>query len=344
MKKSILFVLCSLFASSGLAEPAQWLTPLTEMYESELGNAVPCDDNSDERFTLCSDALRNEGNSPFVLHHGAPTETTIVLFHGLSDSPFFFRSIAAKLHESGATVIVGLLPGHGKKDADDDMEDSKLAKRWSAHVDEVIAYAHTLSPKVVVGGFSTGGALVTLHILKHPDTIDGLMLFSGALALDESVEDMADIWGIETLAKILDWSYETSGPNPYKYPSVAKYAAFKLLDVIFAVRAELDKGNVPNLPIFVAHSEADVTTPIRGVKQLQSVNKGPNSSFFIEQSYDVCHADVPVSAQQLIEMQFDASQVTDPETCSIPHANPVHQQMLQAMMDFYASLNEGKTS
>ena len=142
-----------------------------------------------------------------------------------------FRSAQA-IHKQGHNVLVALLPGHGKKDADQDMQDPELAARWRSNVQEMIALAPEFGEQLYLGGFSTGGALSAEYILEHPGEVKGLLLFSGALALDSSVETMASIWGIKWLAKTLDGDYQSMGPNPFKYPSVARYSAFQLTDVI----------------------------------------------------------------------------------------------------------------
>ncbi|MDO6709089.1 alpha/beta fold hydrolase [Aliiglaciecola sp. 2_MG-2023] len=321
------------------AKSPDWLIPFKTFYAEELGTTADCKSPKPFVYKICSSALKNDGNGAYVYHHNQPTDTTVVLFHGLSDSPFFFESIAPAIHQLGYTVIVPLLPGHGKLDADDDMEDGDLAKRWTSHVDEVMAFAHILSPNVYIGGFSTGGALSAQHVLTHPDQQKGLILFSGALALDESVEGMAGIWGIKSLAKLLDWSYQTQGPNPYKYPEVSRHSAFMLTDIIFDVRDKLADGNILNLPIFSVHSEADATTPIRGVKDFIKQNAGQSETFFIDASYQVCHADLVVSESQLNDMQYDASKVDESESCKVPKANPKHAEMIAALIHF---LNNNK--
>ncbi|GAA0856728.1 alpha/beta hydrolase [Aliiglaciecola litoralis] len=316
------------------AQEVPWLSPFDGFYKNELGSTKPCSKVQDSVYRVCSSALKNDGNAPYVYHHNQPTDTTVVLFHGLSDSPYFLSSIAPAFHNLGYTVIVALLPGHGKLDADDDMEDGDLAKRWTKHVKEVMDFAHTLSPNIYLGGFSTGGALATQYALDNQDKVKGLLLFSGALALDESVENMAGYWGIKLLANILDWTYETQGPNPYKYPSVAKHGAFMLTDIIFDVRKKIEQGKTPDLAIFSAHSEADVTTPIRGVKQLLAANKGDSVTFFIAKEFDVCHADLVVNDAQITHMAFDASMVDASESCAVPKANPKHAEMLDAAVLF----------
>ena len=304
------------------------------IYQIQLGNTRGCQTPQDNLFKVCSDSLKNDGNAPFILHHNKVTEKVVVLFHGLSDSPFYLLSIAQYIHQQGNNVIVALMPGHGKQQADDDMQDDKLADRWRIHVSEVINYSANLGEQRYVGGFSTGGALVTEYILQNPQSVKGLVLFSGALALDPTFESIANIWGIQWLAKILDGEYATQGPNPYKYPSVARFSAFELTEVIFSIRDLIDQGATLNLPIFVAHSLADVTTPILGVKNLMAVNKGPNTLFEITQDVDVCHADVVINLEQLTAMQYDASMLDEIMPCDVPKANPKHAEMLEYLQQF----------
>mgnify|MGYP000088382097 FL=1 len=257
-----------------------------------------------------------------------------MLFHGLSDSPFLLTTIAQSLYDQGYNVLVALLPGHGKKEADADMQDPELAARWHDNVRNMIDLAPEFGSDLYIGGFSTGGALAAQHVLENPNEAKGLLLFSGALALDPSVETMANIWGIKWLAKTLDGDYQSVGPNPFKYPSVARYSAFQLTDVIFSVRDLIEQQKPLDIALFAAHSEADNTTPISGVKDLIAYNKGKSILFSIDNDLDVCHADLVVNNEQIQQMDFDESQVTEILPCSVPKANPKHQKMLGALQAF----------
>lgn len=304
------------------------------IYQEQLGATNGCQTPELNLFKVCSNKLKNDGNAPYILHHNKVTKKVVVLFHGLSDSPFYFRSIARFIHQQGHNVIVALMPGHGKKQADEDMQDSELADRWREHVSEMVDFSSDLGQQVYIGGFSTGGVLGTEYILQNPEAVKGLMLFSGALALNSSVESMAKIWGIQWLAKILDGEYETKGPNPYKYPSVARFAALELAEVIFSVRELIENGATLNLPIFAAHSMADQTTPVIGVSNLLAVNTGTNTLFELSEELDVCHADVVVNNEQVSDMQFDASKLEEILPCKVPKANPKHPEMLDALQRF----------
>ena len=336
MNKRLILLAPLFFAISSLqAQPLDAsLQKFNQIYRTELGQTQSCEHTSDSLFRVCSAVLKNEGNAPYILHHAKPTEKVVVLFHGLSDSPFFFKSIASAIFEQGNNVVVALLPGHGKKDADADMQDPTLAARWQAHVEQVMASVDGLGQDKYIGGFSTGGTLATQYVLSNPDQTKGLLLYSGALALDSGVETLASIWGIKWLTKTLDGQYLTAGPNPYKYPGVASYSAIQLADVIFDVRERLEQNDGFNMPVFVAHSKADVTTLFSGVENLMAANKGDNTLFAIAADLDVCHADVVVSQQQLQEMHYDKSQVSNEEACTVPSANPKHPQMLAATLKF----------
>ncbi len=302
-------------------------------YEQEWGQTQPCRETSLNRFAVCSNVLRNEGNAPFMLTNKS-SDKVAVLIHGLSDSPFFMREIANILFEQGFSVVVPLLPGHGKRDAEDDMSDWDLAERWQQHVDEVIKLADGMGDTLIVGGFSTGGALAVEHYLDGAESIDGLMLFSGAMALSDNAEGMSRIWGIKLLARIIDGNYETHGPNPYKYPNVAGFAGLELMDLINTIREKVAEGQQIDVPLFAAHSQADVTTPIQGVEQLMEASKGPNTFFVVDESYSLCHADLVVNTDLLNDMNFNATMVNQQEECAIPKANPLFSTMSLMLRDY----------
>lgn len=303
------------------------------LYEQELGSTQKCLDSSANRFAVCSSALRSDGNAPFILFQDAESPV-VVLTHGLSDSPFFVTAIADELFSAGYTVIAPLLPGHGLKDADAAMEDEQLAERWQAHLSEVIDLALQSTDKVILGGFSTGGTLSVDYYLSHPENVAGILLFSGALALNSNVESLSKFWGIKTLAKLLDGKYQTDGPNPQKYPNVASYAGLELMELIRSVRERLDAGERIEVPVFVAHSQADQTTPIEGVENLLTYVDADNTFYLIDEKYHLCHADLVVNRLLLEKMDFDKSRADLNETCGIPQVNPQFFPMSRALRGF----------
>lgn len=330
----ILLAIAGLLAFPASAAPDSAMDQFAELYEAGLGNIQPCRKPQLNQFKVCSPLLRNEGNAPFMLYGDKPSDKVAVLVHGLSDSPFFMREIARIVHEQGYTVLVPLLPGHGLREADEDMEDWDLAERWQSHVDDVMAIAHSMGSTVIAGGFSTGGALVVQQALDEPDGLDAVMLFSGALALTDNAESMSRIWGIKWLARVIDGNYNTHGPNPYKYPSVAGFAGLELMDIIEDIREKLEAGQTLKMPVFAAHSQADNTTPIHGVENLMQHTGGNNTFFVIDESYKLCHADLVVNSPLLVEMRFNRTLVNENEECAVPKANPLFRQMQMMLESF----------
>ena len=188
-----------------------------------------------------------------------------------------------------------------------------------------------------VGGFSTGGAFATWYAINNPEKVTALLTFSGALELSTSAERMSRIWGIKSLSKWLDGEYETSGPNPYKYPKVASYSGLVLMDIIYDIREYLEDNSV-SFPIFAAHSMADKTTLFSGIEYLTQTVAGQHTVFKIDESYALCHADLPLDQIQINSMKFKKSMVDVREQCAVPQANPLHQQMLSTLLFFMQQL------
>ena len=133
---------------------------------------------------------------------------------------------------------------------------------------------------------------------------------------------------------MLDGDYVATGPNPYQYPGVAAYSAFQLTDVIFDVRERLATQGGIDVPIFAAHSLADVTTLYSGIESLTGQNKGDNVLFKIPKDINVCHADVVVSQQQLVDMNFDRSAVEEPQAALVtqgPRAPGAFRELVEGL-------------
>ncbi|GGW94308.1 alpha/beta hydrolase [Alteromonas halophila] len=339
----VFFMMAGGLSQAQAASQRAALDAFASLYKQEWGQTAPCRETSLTRYRVCSDILRNEGNAPYVLHSNTPADKVAVLVHGLSDSPFFLREIASVMQAQGYTVFVPLLPGHGLRNANDDMSDSQLAERWQAHVRDVMDIATSLGDKVVLGGFSAGAALAVDYYLDAPESVSGLTLFSGALALSDDAEKMARIWGIKWLAWLVDGDYQTHGPNPYKYPSVASYAGLELMDVIEQIRTRLEEGRRISVPVYAAHSADDKTTPIEGVENLLAHSEGPDTFFVIDKSYSLCHADLVVNTYLLNVMRFNDALVNPNEQCAIPAANPLFGQMTMMLESYLSQLSVAPT-
>jgi len=103
------------------------------------------------------------GNSPFELYPAGnfqkgrdkPYRRGVLLTHGLSDSPYHMRHLAAFFQRQGFCVMAVLLPGHGTQPGDLlDVRWQEWAKAVDYGADRLAAEADEL----YLAGFSAGAA------------------------------------------------------------------------------------------------------------------------------------------------------------------------------------------
>lgn len=147
---------------------------------------------------------------PFALFHEQRTRYSVVLIHGLNDSPYYVRELAGVLHSAGLNVIGILLPGHG---TDTREMQSVTAESWREEVDQGLEIASLAGRKVLVGGFSLGGALAIDAALRHR-SVRGLVLYAPALRL----RWFDSLWALSCLPGIGALTLDTKMQfNPVKY-------------------------------------------------------------------------------------------------------------------------------
>lgn len=135
----------------------------------------------------------------------------IILVHGLGDSPFSFVDLAESLADDGYLVRTILLSGHGTRPGD--MIDASY-KDWQLLLERHVRLLKTEVDSVYLGGFSTGGNLVTSYALQDDD-IEGLVLISPGFKSDTALASLAPI-----AAWFKDWLYKG---QPQGYSNRARY-------------------------------------------------------------------------------------------------------------------------
>ncbi|USH05262.1 alpha/beta fold hydrolase [Grimontia kaedaensis] len=191
-----------------------------------------------------------DANLPFEL---APkdqvTPTKGVLFvHGLGDSPFYFRDIAKVLSEQGFLVRTVLLPGHGSRPGDLILPTFDDWKRVVQHHAELLAND---VDEVWLGGFSTGANLVTAYAAQHDD-IDGLLLFSPAMAPKDSLHVIAPVANY-----FLDWlDVDPHEDNYTRYATLATNGAVLFSESVSEVNDHLSETPYRK-PVLMVISESD---------------------------------------------------------------------------------------
>lgn len=208
------------------------------------------------------------------IHENPAHRESIVLIHGLTDSPYFMEAIAKRFVFMGFDVYLPLLQGHGLI-IPRGMADVSL-DMWKENVRFALEVAARNGKRVSVGGLSTGGALAVHEAATQADAINGgVFLFSAAL-------DFASEWGdvreqvlrrqfVRVVDALEDMLSPLVGENPYRYSRMDWGGAAQLSRLI----EELDRLAARELrvsglrqPVFAAHSAADTTADIKGVREL----------------------------------------------------------------------------
>ena len=203
-----------------------------------------------------------DGNAPFELKPAAgyPTgkEKTyrrgILLTHGLSDSPYFMRHLAAFFQEQGFRVMALLLPGHGTRPGD--LLDVRW-QEWLKAVEYGVGQLALEADEIYLGGYSAGGALSVYQSLGD-SRIRGLFLFAPALQISSKAV-FANFHKLYSwLIPSAQWLDIKPDADIYKYESFTKNAAAQMYALTRTVSARLAQSEL-NVPVFAVASQDDVT-------------------------------------------------------------------------------------
>lgn len=186
------------------------------------------------------------------------TQQGILLVHGLGDSPYFFRDIAATLCEQGYLVRTILLPGHGSKPGD--MRNVDYAM-WENTVNFHLQELAEKVNQVFVGGFSTGANLAVISALGQQD-IAGLLLFSPAFSAKFSV-----LGASPYLTSILPWPNKEPEDNPTRYNSVSMEGFAAYYKSTQVLESALNDTTV-SIPTFAVIPQGDSVVDVEAVSSL----------------------------------------------------------------------------
>jgi esterase/lipase len=203
-----------------------------------------------------------DGNAPFELEpltgypagQHKPYRRGILLTHGLSDSPYMMRYLAAFFQQNGFRVMAVLLPGHGTQPGD------MLEVNWQEWAKTVAYGAYKLADEVdelYLAGYSTGATLSVYHSLRDY-RVRGLFLFSPAIRVTSKA-------ALANLHKLYSWLVPSAkwvdikpDLDIYKYESFTKNAATQTYDLTRKLKDQMRKHEL-DIPVFIAASEDDRT-------------------------------------------------------------------------------------
>lgn len=308
---------------------------MTQLYGGEAMDYTPLADTPALRAVAirADDFREDRGNWPKVFHYGRRTQRAVVLVHGLTDSPGYVEAIGLRLatHGDGSSVVLPLLPGHGRKQPGEAMESSDY-RDWRATVDASVELAATLGEEVSIGGFSTGGALAVDKAVRDSNRIPGqVFLFSAALDLSDIKQLFIGTHVANWIEAIKEGKTDNNGigGDPCKYSRMFMRGAEELEKLIREMRrnADADKGfaNFRHKErVFVAHSEADEVIEVAAVLPLVKL-EDPNQHHLVPKNLGVRHSSLVLERDKTYEKIY-------PDEREPPKANPEFPAMIAKLL------------
>lgn len=254
-----------------------------------------------------------DGNAPFELKpppgfspgQQKPYRRGVLLTHGLSDSPYSMRHLAAFFQQNGFRVMAVLLPGHGTQPGD------LLDVTWQEWAKTVAYGAYQLAEEVdeiYLAGYSTGATLSVYHSLRD-SRVRGLFLFSPALKITRRA-------AFANLHKLYSWLIPSArwvdikpDLDIYKYESFTRNAAAQT----YALTRELGRklqGHQLDIPVFIAASADDMTVKTSVIFEFTKYACPPSSKLVLYTTEpEKFPRDFPADKLELVNSVFPAQKI-----------------------------------
>jgi esterase/lipase len=259
-----------------------------------------------------------DGNAPFELKPppGFPAglkktyRRGVLLTHGLSDSPYFMRHIAAFFQENGFRVMAILLPGHGTQPGD------LLDVNWQEWAKTVAYGAYKLAEEVdevYLAGYSTGATLSVYQSLRD-NRVRGLFLFSPALKITHRA-------ALANLHKQYSWLIPSArwvdikpDLDIYKYESFPKNAAAQTYALTKALNVQSQQAKLQGqgleIPVFAVASADDMTVKASATLGFMARARHPSSKLvlYTTEPEKLPH-DFPAAKLELVNSVFPGQKI-----------------------------------
>ena len=105
------------------------------------------------------DRVVAQGGRSVLMTHGAPTARTVILLHGLTNSPRQYEHLAARLYAAGDNVYIPRLPHHAERNGTVASLAGLTAEELRHYADSAVDVAVGLGHSVIVAGVSAGGTI-----------------------------------------------------------------------------------------------------------------------------------------------------------------------------------------
>jgi alpha-beta hydrolase superfamily lysophospholipase len=263
--------------------------------QTEYKNAV----SDFEKLTI--DRIQNikEGSKPFLLGQGKQTKT-VLLFHGLSDSPGSMAEMAQTYYSRGFNVASFLLRDHGLSlELRNEQRSSITLNKWRQDVDAAMKIAFKLSDtkKVAVAGYSLGGAMVIDTADRYPNRISSIVMVTPMFKMMYSAITPLTKY----LKKLIYSTKKGIDEMPHFYPDIALNQTYHASVLTRHLKKKVTKKpekHLVDIPKIMFLTTADTTIINKYVQKTAKKLKMKKENIVMFQNEDdnkiVLHRDLPM--------------------------------------------------
>ena len=211
--------------------------------------------------------------SPFLLRPWR-VRAGVVLAHGYMAAPLEVRMLAEHLYRCGFAVYGIRLKGHGT--APEDLSRCEW-EEWYASFSRGYALMRSITDKVILGGFSTGGCLALLGAAQKKQHIKAVFSICAPLHVrNYSIRLVPSIVSLNTMLKRfgkgqLAWDYVENNPEN-KHINYTRNPLTGVKQLTEIMNATQDKLHEVHTPTLVIQASKDTTVdPISGTEIFEKV-------------------------------------------------------------------------
>ncbi len=215
-----------------------------------------------------------EWNEPVYVGGSGPNgRIGVLLIHGFGGSPRSLHELARRCVDTGYTVALPLLAGHGR--TPEDMEASRWTE-WTADADQAYGWLRARTEAVFVCGLSMGGTLALWLIERHPE-IAGLVSINTFIRHPlELVMVSIGRFGIPRWVKAIGNDAKAEGVDEKAYDRIPMRSTRQLALLSREVRSGLSRVRCPAL---LFSSVVDHVVPPANQRELYDAIRSAEKTF-----------------------------------------------------------------
>jgi carboxylesterase len=211
----------------------------------------------------------------------------VLFVHGFTGTPQSMRYWAERIQESGRTVVIPRLPGHGTSPRD---LGNYGPEDWVQTAEEALRGLWERCDKVFICALSMGGTITYDLATRYSDRLAGIVVVNGPVYTKDPRAKLAPLLGkVPLLLKGPANDIADPAAKEVAYSQVSTIAAAKLIKYMAEVQRRIGRVTCPAL-IFTS-AQDHIVHPSNGPYIYEHISSKDKRHVLLEKSYHVATLD-----------------------------------------------------